>query len=368
MLKSASADGASVRFAGAGTKDWGRPSSPDLVVSSLELDSIVEHNAGDLTAVLEPGVRLADAQARFAEKDQMLVLDPPLGQDDAATIGGIVAAGDTGPLRGRYGGGRDLVVGMTVALSDGTIARTGSHVIKNVAGYDLAKLFAGSLGTLGMILELTVRLHPRPERTATALGRTGDPERLGRAAMATSHAPLEHEGIDVRYADGEGMVLARFGGAAPVPQAESAERVMAEAGLDTELIDDADDELWQAQRDGQSAASGTVVKVSGLQTELPRIAACAARLEAPLVGRAGLGLYWLRIEGRSPKDAAATVDWLRGELSPAPCVVLDAPAEVRDLVDPWGAAEGTALDLMRRVKERFDPAGSCNPGVFVGGI
>ena len=100
----------------------------------------------------------------------MLALDPPLGDERRATIGGVMATADSGPLRHRYGGIRDLVVGVTVALSDGTLAKSGGKVIKNVAGYDLAKLFAGSYGTLGLIVRVAVRLHPLPPRTATAIG------------------------------------------------------------------------------------------------------------------------------------------------------------------------------------------------------
>ena len=119
----------------------------------------------------------------------MLALDPPLGAGGKATIGGVVATNDSGPLRHRYGSARDLVVGITVALSDGTVAKAGGKVIKNVAGYDLAKLFTGSFGTLGAILDLSLRLHPLPPATATAVGRSGDPAALAAAAAELSHAP-----------------------------------------------------------------------------------------------------------------------------------------------------------------------------------
>ena len=123
---------------------------------------------------------LAEAQAAFAAEGQMLALDPPLL--DHATVGGVMATADSGPLRHRYGGMRDLVVGATVALSDGTLAKSGGKVIKNVAGYDLAKLFTGSYGTLGLIVRVAVRLHPLPTRTATAVGASDDPDVLGAAA------------------------------------------------------------------------------------------------------------------------------------------------------------------------------------------
>src|SRR5918998_5975489 len=159
--------GGTVRVRGAGTKlAWVR-GEPDVELSTTDLDEIVEHNEGDLTAVLQAGVPLARAQQRFAEAGQMLALDPP---DGGGTIGGGVATNDSGPLRTRYGGIRDLVVGMRVALADGTGAESGGKVIKNVAGYDLAKLFVGSYGRLGAILEVSVRLHPLPPETATAGG------------------------------------------------------------------------------------------------------------------------------------------------------------------------------------------------------
>src|ERR687895_2064445 len=214
--------GGTVRVRGAGTKlAWVR-GEPDVELSTAGLDEIVEHNEGDLTAVLQAGVPLARAQQRFAEAGQMLALDPP---DGGATIGGVVATNDSGPLRTRYGGIRDLVVGMRVALADGTVAKSGGKVIKNVAGYDLAKLFTGSYGTLGAILEVSVRLHPLPPATATAVGHTRSPHLLGGGAAALSHGRLEQMGLDVRWAAGAGMALARFGGAAARPQAESAERL-----------------------------------------------------------------------------------------------------------------------------------------------
>lgn len=360
-LSTAAEAGRSVRVRGAGTKlSWAGVAAlePDVEISTTGLDEVLEHNAGDLTAIVEAGVPLAAAQRAFAQADQMLALDPP---DGGATIGGIVASADSGPLRARYGGVRDLVVGMTVALSDGTRAKSGGKVIKNVAGYDLAKLFAGSFGTLGAILDVAVRLHPLPPSTATAIGRTSDPAALAQAAGALTHAPLEHTGLDVRW-DGSGAVLARFGGAAPGPQAEGAARVMREAGLDVEIAED-DDGLWNAQRDGQRARPGepdTIVRVSGLQTDLPALLDAAREHDLLLVGRAPLGLSWLRLE--DPAAAPATLAALRAI---ATAVVLDAPPEVRAGVDPWGDRDEAVLTLMRRVKDGFDPDGACAPGVLV---
>ena len=152
---------------------------------------------------------LAEAQAAFAEAGLMLALDPPLGPSSAATIGGIVAAGDSGPLRHRFGGPRDLVLGMTAVLGDGTVIRSGGTVIKNVAGYDLAKLFAGSFGTLGLIAAVAVRLHPLPVDRRTVVASTDDAAALAAAAGALAHAPLELDALDVSWADGRGVGAGR---------------------------------------------------------------------------------------------------------------------------------------------------------------
>src|SRR4051794_28426285 len=258
------AEGRPVRIVGGGTKmSWGRPVQAEREVSTAGLDRIVEHNAGDLTAVLEAGVPFAAAQEQFAEAGQMLALDPP---DRGATIGGVVATGDSGPLRARYGAPRDLVLGLRAALPDGSLIKSGSKVIKNVAGYDLGKLLAGAYGTLGAIVEVAVRLHPRPERTATAAGGTNSSEALAAALLEVSHAPLEHLSFDLRWGGGDGALMARFGGATAGPQAEAALRLMEQAGLDGSLLED-DQSVWSLQRDGQRSESGTVVRVSGTPSQ-----------------------------------------------------------------------------------------------------
>jgi len=345
-LAAAAEAGTPIRFRGGGTKlSWARPAPPEaLELSTASLNAIVEHNAGDLTAVVEPGVLLADAQATFAKAGQMLALDPP---DGGATIGGVVASADTGPLRARYGGPRDLVVGMRVALSDGTLAKSGGKVIKNVAGYDIAKLFTGSFGTLGAIVELSLRLHPLPPETSTALGGSADQDELARGAATLAQSALEHYGLDVRWRAGRGTVLARFAGATPRPQAEAAEVLLRREGLSTEILDD-DDSVWDEQRAAQRGP--LVVKVSGLRTRLPALLRAADELGASLVGRAALGVSWLRFE----EPSAAVVERLRREWI---AVVQNRPAELD--VDAWGELDPAALALMQRVKERFDPAGVC---------
>jgi glycolate oxidase FAD binding subunit len=360
-LAAASAEGRRVRIVGAGTKlGWGHPDAgADEELHTGGLARILEHNAGDMTATLQAGVPLEAAQRTFAAAGQMLALDPPL-TDPSPTIGGVVATGDSGPLRHRYGAPRDLVVGVTVALSDGTIARAGGKVIKNVAGYDLAKLFSGSFGTLGLILAVNVRLHPLQEQSATALGAASDPAGLGAAAVALARAPLEFEALDLAWRAGRGGLLARCAGAQAARRARRAARLMADAGLADVDVAEADGTLWERQRAGQRSAERALIRVAVAPTELAAVLRATEDAGGTLVGRAALGTCYIEVE---PESAPR----LRDMLPPrAPAVVLDAPEALR--ADPWGASPGGELDLMRRIKARFDPAGTCNPGRFVGGI
>jgi glycolate oxidase FAD binding subunit len=346
-----------VRIVGGRTKvGWGGH-GPERELSMLSLDRILEHNEGDLTAVVQAGVPLARAQEHFARANQMLALDPP--DPGGATIGGVVASGDSGPLRHRYGAPRDLVLGVAVALPDGTVARAGGKVIKNVAGYDLAKLFAASFGTLGAIVEVAVRLHPlRP--TASAEGHGDDPDAVTRAASALAHSRLEAQALDIAWRGGRGGVLVRFAGGEAEAQAEAARRLISDSGLDASVMSD-DDDAWEAQRAAQRG--DLVVRVSALQTQLADVLRAAERLGGGVVGRAALGICWVSLPAEAGADA---VRELRAELAPAACVVLDAPDEVRAQVDPWGLESGSAaVELMRSVKRRFDPHNVCGPGVLV---
>ncbi len=362
-----------VRPRGGATKlAWGAPGEPVAVeLETGGLHRIVEHNEGDLTAILEAGVPLRVAQAAFAEVDQMLALDPPLGADDAATIGGALATNDSGPLRHRYGSLRDLVVGATVVLSDGTVAQAGGKVIKNVAGYDLGKLFCGAYGTLGLVARVAVRLHPRPTATATAHGTAIVPGQLEDAATALARLPLEADCLDVRWEGGQGRILVRFGGAAAERQAAAAVARLQESGLDEVTAGADDEDLWAAQRgaqrasDGEAGAGGVVLKVSARPTDLGSVARLVDEVGARLVGRAALGLLWIGLEG---EDLSARVAALRAGLAPRASTLLDAPDDVRASTDPWGPVDPGALAVMRRVKARLDPARIFRPGAFVGGI
>jgi glycolate oxidase FAD binding subunit len=355
-LREAAREGRGLRIRGGGTKlGWGRPVDPGGELATRGLDRIVEHNAADLTAVLEAGVPLARAQEAFAQAGQMLAVDPP---GDGATVGGVVATGDSGPIRHRYHAVRDLVVGIRVALPDGSVARAGGKVIKNVAGYDLAKLMSGAFGTLGVIVEVSVRLHPRPAAGVTVEGAGDDPAALVAAASALAHQPLEAEALDLRWSGEEGAVLVRCTGLSAPDRAAAAGDALTRAGLAASVVDDA---VWEAQRRGQRApcVEEAVLRVSTTQQGLAAVLGPGRRA----VARAALGLAWVTV----PAEAGA-VRALRAAVAPAPAVLLDAPEALRAEVDPWGEADPALLHLMGRVKARFDPLGTCNPGLFVGGL
>jgi glycolate oxidase FAD binding subunit len=352
---------------------------PSVDLDTRGLNRIVEHNEGDFTAVLEAGVRLADAQAHFAAAGQMLALDPPLGAAAAATIGGVIATNDTGPLRHRYGSARDLVLGITVVLSDGAVAASGGKVIKNVAGYDLAKLFTGSYGTLGLIARVAVRLHPLPATTATVVAQSDYAEPLAAAAAALSREPLEADCLDVSWSEGVGRLLVRFGGVAASARAESAARLL--AALDSVDVVLDDESLWARQRALQRAAGdragqrptaaedgnstdgahdgGIVLKVAAQATDLAAVLRAADAVGGAVVARAGLGLSWIGLS--APQDVAR----IRQLLAPRSCTVLDGAARI---ADPWPPVDPGVQAVLERVKARFDPLRAFRPGAFVGGI
>jgi glycolate oxidase FAD binding subunit len=364
-LAAAAAAGDAVQIRGAGTKlAWGTAQPQAMTeLCTTSLDRVVEHNVGDLTAVVQAGVPFARLREQLAAEGQMLAIDPPLGNPgEEATVGGVIATADSGPLRHRYGAPRDLVLGITVALSDGTIARAGSKVIKNVAGYDLAKLFTGSYGTLGLILSVSVRLHPLPLATATALGASSDAAGLTEAVRALAAAPLELEALDVAWRGGRGGVLACCGGAQSARRARRVAELMRRLGLDQVDVTESDATLWARQRAGQRSRERALVKLSHRPSRLAEILAAVDAVGGTLVGRAVLGTSYVELD-------ADAVTRLRGALGAGEySVVLDAPTEARAGLDAWGPNDPISLGLMQRVKDRFDPARACNPGAFVGGI
>jgi glycolate oxidase FAD binding subunit len=342
------------------------PARVDVVLAVRRLDRIVEHASGDLTATVEAGCTVARLRAALAERGQRLALDPPW--PERATIGGVLAANDAGPLRTRFGAARNLVLGMTVVLADGTIAASGGKVVKNVAGYDLPKLMTGALGTLGVIAEVTVRLHPIPEETLDVTFSFPRPEDaaelLGRAAasrLAPACAELRSDGgrgwcVDVRFEGVSGATESR------------ASRFEALAGGAAVARHDGD--AWGATERLRSSSDGALVlKVGVLPSEIGAFARAVSALADEARARSSLavqsdGVGYVRFDGR-PEVFGALVSSVRA--ASVHTVVVDGPLGVKRDLDVWGQ-DHDAAGLMRRVKERFDPRGTLNRGRFVAGI
>jgi glycolate oxidase FAD binding subunit len=344
------AAGRSVVIRGAGTKsDWGGTlREPDLVLGTQGLTGVVEHAAADLIVVVRAGTPMAELRAHLAAEGQQLALDE---QFDAATVGGTIAAAVSGPRRMLYGTARDLVIGMTVVLGDGTIAHSGGKVVKNVAGYDLGKLFTGSYGTLGLITRLAFRLHPVPQ-AATIVSAPVDG--VAQVLAEIRQAQVVPSAVEVDSATGEVAVLVE--GTAAGVAARSA--VLAKI-----LGGDNGRPSWWGRYPWEPG--GTGIKVTAALSRIPGLLATGV----PLRGSAGAGVLYAGLSPATPpEEVATTLDRLRGAARSAGghAVVLTAPPEVSKRVDLWGPVDGLAL--MRRVKQQFDPAAVFAPGRFVGGI
>jgi glycolate oxidase FAD binding subunit len=327
------------------------------------MSRVVVHDDG-VTATLNAGTSLVRAQAILGRSGLMFAADPQLGlgQRPAATVGGVVATGDSGPLSHRFGTVADQLVGITAALSDGTVVRTGPRSGQEQDGYDLAKLLAGSFGTLGLILAVDVHVRLLPGETATALGTSDDAALLRDAVEVLSARHGDLEACDVAWVGGRGGVLAQLGGDGANARAAAVAETMRACGLDGTAVRGDDAGLWARQRAGQRSATRAVLRVHARRRELDLVLKLADEAGATLVGRAALGVSYLTLDvGRI---AAARAGLPAGTAA----VALDLPAGARGAVDPWNVTEGAELEMMRGLKASFDPAGVCNPGVFVGGI
>ena len=321
---------------GAGTKiDWGTPPRAlDLVIDTRRMAGVVEHAAGDLITVLRAGTPLRE----ISLGDQVLALDGP----DRATVGGTVAANTSGPRRLHYGTARDLLIGITVVRPDGRIAKSGGKVVKNVAGYDLGKLFTGSYGTLGLITECAFRLHPRPRAAAfvRAKASTAAPVREAQVAPAA---------VEIDSASGELAVLLEG-----TPSGVRERAFLLARVLGGEVTDEAPP-WWGVD---PWPPDGIGLKLSVPLSAVPELAAGGD----PVRGSAGTGVLYAAAAGITEVERLrAHCVRLGGH-----AVVLTAPPGVRDILDMWGPVAG--LPLMRRIKDQFDPRHRFAPGRFVGGI
>ena len=357
---------------GASKMGWGNPPrGGELMVSTCRLNRVVEHAWGDMTATVEPGCTFKQLQRTLAEHGQRVALDPLW--PDRATIGGILATNDSGPLRTRFGSLRDLIIGITLALPDGTLAKSGGKVVKNVAGYDLPKLATGSLGTLGVITQAIFRLHPIPPESRSLSFSMQDSGAMNALLLAVLDSTSVPTGLQVRVGSSSPPeVDVRFEGTTAGCEAQIEQILRIASG--TRRIESAAD-VWDARAALWSGDEIFVVcKFSLLPADLgifcDQVRGVSERLHCSwrLVAQAaGVGL--LRLDAT---DAAALVNPLhelrdRLESRGGSLVVLSCPLEVKRKIDVWGSA-GDALQLMTNIKLQFDPTGVLNSGRFVGGI
>ncbi|MBN3947167.1 MAG: FAD-binding oxidoreductase [Nostoc sp. NMS7] len=372
---------------GSGSKlNWGGlVKGVDVVVSTEHINQLIEHAVGDFTITVEAGMKFSDLQGLLAKSRQFLAIDPTA--PESATIGGIVATGDTGSLRQRYGSVRDQLLGITFVRADGQVAKAGGRVVKNVAGYDLMKLFTGSYGTLGVISQLTFRLYPLPEASETVV-LTGSPEAISQAAdilRGSALTPVQADLLSTKLVSslglGQGLgLIARFQSISESVKEQSNRvlEVRQKLGLDGAIFADGDEaNLWQRlQKRIHTTATESVItcKIGVLPTAAVEI---LTQVELGLIHiSSGLGLLQLedknqvlkvRDELRSVGGDAYGELRLRTQAHRGFLTILEAPMAVKKEIDVWGYT-GNALPLMRGIKEQFDSKNILSPGRFVGGI
>ena len=366
VLRVAAAHDLAVVPTGAGTMlHWGPPPERcDLLVDTCCLNEILEHAAGDLVTRVQAGVTLESLGEALASQGQRLVAEPPV---EGSTVGGMLATGVAGPHRFRYGTSRDLLIGVTVVLADGTIAKSGGKVVKNVAGYDLGKLLTGSYGTLGVITEATFRLHPLPadSRWVTAPFPETDPGNAHDLVATLAASVLEPAAIEVdRPGPGGGVLAVLVEGVSAAERAKAVQDLM---GVDAGIGEEPPS--WWGRLPGDDLLLALRGLPATLAAMLRVVDAHASRLTlAPHVrGSAGTADLHLALPSSSDPDrVAAFVTAVRDELRPLGGRLTGVALPAGLAVDFWG--ETGALDLMRRVKDRFDPDRRMSPGRFVGGI
>ncbi len=370
-----------IPWGGGTAMHWGNvPAGADVVLSLERLHALVEHDDANLTATVQAGMPVTAFQELLDRGRQFLAIDPPLPH--RATIGGMVAANTNGPRRMLYGGVRDLVIGMKMVLASGEPIKAGGKVVKNVAGYDMCKLFVGSLGTLGVITEVTFKMAPLPEMAATVAA-VGSPEQAARLVESLSASPLLPAAVTVLNG-----AVASAAGLAAAPAAvlvwaegfsESVTRHVADvqkmaaaSGMRATALDaDAHHVVWDRVRDfaagGAPALFRVTVPQAGVMPVLFSIDRLADGGPVRYLAHAGAGTVWLALD-----DPATAAAWFPKLISLAGehqghAVLAAAPPPVKAAMDVWGPPP-PGLAIMRELKRQFDPLGVLNPGRFVAGL
>ena len=370
IARYANANKLAIEIAGAGTKrGWGNPVQAEIVLKTTGLAGVRHHSWQDLTATVGAGTPWAAMQRALAAHGQQVALDPLW--PESATVGGIIATNDSGALRLKYGSLRDLIIGMTIVLADGTIARSGGKVVKNVAGYDLHKLMTGAFGTLGVVAEVTFRLHPIAAQTATWTMVSATAEPAGELMLKILDSQLCAQAMQLR-ARGEQFALDVELAALPevcTLQIEAleglAQSVTGKAGpSDSSHLMRANP--FAAREQLFAAESGIVIKATMLPSSIATLSSDVVRLGGFAVTQAN-GIMFARFPEEAAAQALPSLYAYVDAAGDGSLTVLRAPRPLPDwAIPPWGQEK--VLPLMREIKRRFDPNQILNPGRFVRGI
>jgi glycolate oxidase FAD binding subunit len=348
--------------------DWGGVvTGATAIVSTQKLDRLIAHAVGDLTVTVETGMTFDRLQTTLAAAGQFLPLDP--AYPDRATIGGIIATADAGSLRHRYGGVRDLLLGISFIRADGKIAKAGGRVVKNVAGYDMMKLFTGAYGTLGILTEVTFRVYPLPVASGTII-LTGEVDKLAEVVkilLASTLTPIAVDAISTPFSQqldisNTPSLLVKF---ATVPESiaqQSQQLLTISKGLGLKggmWQGEQEFQLWQGVQTGVWGAESIGCKfgvrpTAAVETiaSLDRLTDCTDRGVVHVAS--GIGACTLG-DRNHITPLRHQCESSGGFLS-----VLQAPIEVKQQIDVWGY-QGNAVSLMQKIKTQFDPTGILNP-------
>lgn len=357
---------------GGSTKsDWGNPPArADIVLSTRRMNRILEHAWADLTVTVEAGCIINNLQGALAQHGQRLAIDPLW--PERTTIGGLISTNDSGSLRLRFGSIRDLIIGITLALPDGTLASSGGKVVKNVAGYDLPKLATGAFGTLGVITRAVFRLHPLPQNRRTLTISCDDMSQAQRLLLQIQDSKFAHTALQART-DSEAtsaQVDMLFEGT--VTGIDAQEQQLRKLAAPAR-IEPSSDDPWQARQALWTDMNSAIAKISVLPSEiadavrsLQQVSASNHCHYAAVVQATGIGT--LSLSSPEPQSIHSDLTALRSYLeSTGGSLVLLRRTQNMPAFDAWGAT-GDAQELMSAVKQQFDPKRILNPGRFVGGI